>query len=354
MSQVLSYAGWYFLPNLVSGWVQTTLYGIFIRAGEPKPQPGSPKWIKHRRIIQICVILLYLLYNIYEADWQIQREGNFYRDLGVSYDAEEKRIRSRTRRLLASYHPDKASNDNPLAEAFFIHLRQASDVLVDPAKRFAYDRFGPTMMDWKHCITIKDYLTAGATQIIPYYIGSTFFMALLNYLGYMESGKYWRFLTVACLFVFEAFSVTRTTWPGILTNAINPIFETLRVRPPYLPFEAISLARKLSITFFIALAQVTPLLKSGLQSGNEAVRLQQQLDRLDSLAKHNDQEVGRLLGLELTPFAGDEAAEKDVRSQLQNWLVQNTIRATPEVRDAIGRVLQRRREGAPTGARGTR
>lgn len=297
---------------------------------------------------------MYLLYTVYEADWVLQREGNFYRDLGVPFDAEEKRIRSKARRLLASYHPDKATDENPLRDAWFIHLRQASDILVDPAKRFAYDRFGPAMLDWKHCITIKDYVMAGASQVIPYYVGSAIFMTLLNYLGYMTSGKYWRFLTVACLFVFEAYAVTRTTWPTILTNLINPIFHNLRIRPPYLPFQAITLARKLSITVFIALAQVTPLLKSPSQTTDESARLQQQLDRLDMLAKHNDQEAGRLLGLELTPFASDENAEKQVRNRLQSWLVENTIRSNPEIRDAMGRALQRRREGAPPGARGTR
>lgn len=336
----------------MSGWVQTTLYGIFIRAGDPKPQPGSPQWIRHRRIIQASVILLYLLYTIYEADWQLQRDGTFYKDLGVRPDITTARLKSTARRLAAQFHPDKV-NDNPLAEATFIHLRRASDTLIEPTKRFAYDRFGPTMLEWKHCVTIRDYVQTGAYQIVPYYLVSAAFLSLLSFFGYLESGKYWRFLAMASLLVFEGFVVSRPQWPTLLTKIVNPVI-TVTGRPPYLPFQAVVLARKLSITLFIALSQITPLLKGLQHSSNNAVRQTHQLDRLDALAKHNDQEAGRLLGLELTPFAVDEAAGQEVRERLKQWIVQNTVRSVPQVRDAVGRALQRRRVDAPAGARGTR
>lgn len=52
-----------------------------------------------------------------------------------------------------------------------------------------------------------------------------------------------------------------------------------------------------------------------------------------------------MLALDMAPFAGDEQALKDVRGTMKEWLVQNTIRADPEVRDAVGRVMGRRKEG---------
>lgn len=85
--------------QLVSGWIQTVYYGITIRAGDPKPQPGSPRYLKHRRIIQSTVILAYLLYTIYEADYWIRQNADFYQILGLPLDADEKRIKSRFRRL---------------------------------------------------------------------------------------------------------------------------------------------------------------------------------------------------------------------------------------------------------------
>ncbi|KAJ2994663.1 hypothetical protein NUW58_g1489 [Xylaria curta] len=53
----------------------------------------------------------------------------------------------------------------------------------------------------------------------------------------------------------------------------------------------------------------------------------------------------------MAPFAGDPEAVTDMRSKLKEWLVQNTIRADPMVRDALGRSLQKRRVDAPAGAR---
>ena len=86
--------------QLVTGWVQTIYYGITIRAGERKPQPGSARYTKHRRRIQILVISVYLLYNIYEADWEIRRAGDFYQDLDLSSPhVGDKDIKLRFRRL---------------------------------------------------------------------------------------------------------------------------------------------------------------------------------------------------------------------------------------------------------------
>lgn len=105
------------------------------------------------------------------------------------------------------------------------------------------------------------------------------------------------------------------------------------------------------LSFFIALSQIGPLLFAPTP-GNDGKDISgQQLDRIDVLAKTADQEVTRLLNLELTPFAGDPASMQDLRTAMRTWLVDNTVRSNPQVRDAIGRVLESRRTGAPTGAR---
>lgn len=53
-------------------------------------------------MIQIAVIVLYLLYTIYEADYQLVREGDFYTLLGVPHDVGDKALQSKFRRLYAS------------------------------------------------------------------------------------------------------------------------------------------------------------------------------------------------------------------------------------------------------------
>lgn len=90
------------------------------------------------------------------------------------------------------YHPDKVSSSEarPAAEAYYVHLKLARDILSDPAKRFAYDRFGLDMIQWRHCTTVRDYVMTGVQTIAPYYVGGGLFMMILGFLGYLEWGRY--------------------------------------------------------------------------------------------------------------------------------------------------------------------
>ncbi|RDW62601.1 hypothetical protein BP5796_10903 [Coleophoma crateriformis] len=354
-SALLSLAGWTFLPNLVTGWVQTIWYGITIRVGDPKPAPGSPQYIAHRRRIHLLVVSAYLLYTLYEADWEIRRASDFYQDLSVAHSATEREIKSRFRRLAAIHHPDKVSS--PSSDGYFVHLKLAQDTLLNPAKRFAYERFGPDIVQWQRCSTIRDYLVHGLQSVIPYYGIAAIFMYLLGLLGYVEWGKYWRWLTIVILCVFELHTISRPYFPSIAATFINPFLTTFTSHPPYLPFQIIQLARKMSITLFIAFSQIGPLLQPASAtpaSANPELLLRQQLDRLEHAAKAGDLEASRLMGLEMSPFAGDPQALNTVKGKIREWLVQNTIRSDPEVRDAIGRQLKKRRTDAPAGARGNR
>lgn len=170
-----------------------------IRAGDPKPQKGTPLYNKHRRRIYITVVLAYLLYTIYEADYWLRRSGDFYTLLGVAHDADEKVIKSRFRRLAALHHPDKIASNifgggggggTVDTEAYYVTLKNAQDALTHPTKRWAYERFGPEVLQWQHMSVVKDYLWAGMAENILFYLGSFFFMALLGFLGYVNWGRY--------------------------------------------------------------------------------------------------------------------------------------------------------------------
>lgn len=190
--------------------------------------------------------------------------------------------------------------------------------------------------------------------MLPYYGVAAVFMYVLGMLGYLEWGKYWRWLTLLCLCAFELHTISRPYIPSLAANFLNPILTTFTRHPPYLPFQLIQLARKLSITLYIAFSQIGPLLQAPTQHADPEVALKQQLDRLEATTKAADVEVTRLMGMEMSPFVGDAAALKDVKSKVKEWLVQNTIRSDPMVRDAIGNQLRKRRVDAPAGARGNR
>ena len=66
----------------------------------------------------------------------------------------------------------------------------AQDTLIDPVKCFAYERFGPDMLNWQHCSTVRDYLIVGLQAAIPLYAGSIIFLVILGVLGYLQWGRF--------------------------------------------------------------------------------------------------------------------------------------------------------------------
>ncbi len=65
-------------------------------------------------------------------------EKDFYKELGVSSDADTDEIRRVAKKLLAENHPDRNPN-NPAADEKYKAVGEARDVLLDSAKRKEYD-----------------------------------------------------------------------------------------------------------------------------------------------------------------------------------------------------------------------
>lgn len=174
---------------MVTGWIQSFLYRLFIRAGDPIPSQGTPRFVRDYRRIYVSVIIAYLLFTIYEVWHNITRQGNFYHLLGVDINVDDRTLKKRFRALTMRYHPDKAG---PESEPVFMMLKGAFDTISDPMKRFAYERIGPSILEseWKLCHTYSDYLTRAAMQIWPGYVGSLIFLVVLGGLGKLEFGKY--------------------------------------------------------------------------------------------------------------------------------------------------------------------
>jgi curved DNA-binding protein len=75
---------------------------------------------------------------------------DYYATLGVSKDASDDQLRKVYRQLARKYHPDL--NKDREAEEQFKRIGEAYEVLSDPKKRAAYDKYGEM---WKHAEEIE-------------------------------------------------------------------------------------------------------------------------------------------------------------------------------------------------------
>jgi molecular chaperone DnaJ len=68
-------------------------------------------------------------------------KADFYEVLGVARSADDKALKAAFRKLAMQYHPDKNPGDHT-AEIKFKEVSAAYEILRDPQRRAAYDRFG--------------------------------------------------------------------------------------------------------------------------------------------------------------------------------------------------------------------
>ncbi|MGD6858418.1 MAG: molecular chaperone DnaJ [Enterobacteriaceae bacterium] len=71
---------------------------------------------------------------------------DYYEILGVSKNSDDKEIKRAYKRLAIKYHPDR-NPGNSASEDKFKEIKEAYEVLSDPNKRSAYDKYGHSAFD---------------------------------------------------------------------------------------------------------------------------------------------------------------------------------------------------------------
>ncbi|EEQ86754.2 hypothetical protein RJZ56_004089 [Blastomyces dermatitidis] len=365
LSTVLSYAGWAFLPRYATSFLQNLYYRITIRAGDPHPVPSSPRHARHYRRIYVVVVTSYLLYTLYEAYHTLRAKGDFYQLLGVLPTDDDRTIKSRFRRLATLHHPDKRQSQQYILnsdgtgyespDALFLRLRLAQDTLLDPVKRFAYDRFGQEVVEGSKAKTMGEFLFVGLRALLPQYLGGFVMMVLMNLFWFSAWGRYWRFYIFFALLTLELALLTHKNGTFMPASYLPPWLSTLLHLDIFylLPFQTLTLARNASMTLNIFISQLTPPDSSSSSAtssssaaaassnGGLTAQTQTQLTQLMHLAQVNEAEATRLLQLGLAPFKGDKESVGKLRRGMKEGLVLGSVRDAPEVKEAVRVVMER-------------
>ena len=338
--------------QLLTSTLQALFYNLTTRAGSVRPQAGQPLHAYHRRRIHIFVLSLYLLYTFVQTLYDVRVAGDFYTILAISPTSPDREVRGKFRRLAARFHPDKVRPGgdgipNSDAEAAFVQLKLAHDTLLDPAKRFAYDRFGPGVVRVQRpgLKTIRDYVYAGLRSLAPEYAKGGLMLVVLYYFWLPKWGQFWRYLAILSLAFLELYFLTHEWKPPSFSFRVASIAHWMMpdVVPPHLlPFQILALARRMSISLNIFISQLAPLPARG--SADQDSQIQSQVLHMNQLASGVDAEATGLLGLGFAPFQGEKEQVKQLKKGMKDGMITNAIRSSPEVREAVAKVLARRGE----------
>jgi len=176
-----------------------------------------------------------------------ERPPTLYETLNVSKHFTSQQLKSNYRKLSLMYHPDKQEPENmEAAQEKYILIRSAYEILQDPIRLKAYEKFGLNALQCKHCQNEKDYLYYMIPAYIMHYAITGLVLLIFFVLFGKGYGRYWRFLFYFGTAAFEA---------NILIADHDPISFFL---PSLLIFEKIEIIRQLTVTFFIALTHIGP------------------------------------------------------------------------------------------------
>jgi hypothetical protein len=275
--------------------------------------------------------------------------GDFYTLLGVTPSSPEREVKSKFRRLAAIFHPDKVRDEQQAAEGAFVKLKLAQDTILDPAKRFAYDRFGPAVVSQNRpgLKTTTDYVYLGLRSKLPEYIGNAVVLVVLNYVWLSKWAQFWRYYAVAVMAFLELYFLTHTFNPppalaraGAAACALFP-----QLLPHHLlPFQILAVARKLSMSLNIFISQLAP--PSAKAAADPSQQILQQVAQLSNIATRVDEEATGLLRLQMAPFQGSPREVHILRDGMRESLIANAVQSSDGVRQAVQEAQVRRRAAA--------
>ncbi|KAK7036528.1 hypothetical protein VNI00_011725 [Paramarasmius palmivorus] len=302
MASILkNFLGWSVIPDFATknGLFMTHRY-IFPSLGLKVPPQNTEEYRRQYRYAYAVVVLGYLFYTL--VDGARSMEYNYYEILGVPPDVDENGLKIAFRHFARKYHPDRPGVGSAGAE-LFMKVRDAFEALKNPTVRFAYDRFGPDVLQWTKLSTTREYMRQGLMQSSGYHIFTGISLGVISNIGRPSPVSFWRFLLFFSFFALElAFILYPTPSASTVTTvfadpAADLSFKTIfHVLFPYrVPYQHIRFLHQVFMFLSIALTRVAPrLFPDDPRSEYELV-----LQHIEAMSGFADREASMMLHTEL-------------------------------------------------------
>lgn len=272
-SAIFRFIGWSFLPSALANGAINAYYRL-ITPGIAPPRRGTPAYASQYRIAFAALAAMYLIYTLVAAVTSLQ--PNYYLILGVDQRADEQAMKAAFRRFARRNHPDRPGIGAGGAERFR-EVRDAYEMLKNPVKRFAYERFGPEIISWKGCTTPKEYIIQGISASSGFPIGTAAILFLMSILGQSSSSSFvsavylgstrslnptalfqWRYIILATVLFAETYLILSPTTP--LSSGDVSYTHTLPILSSLLPYQQVIVLHQAFVSLSVCIAQLGPIL----------------------------------------------------------------------------------------------
>ncbi|KAF9073532.1 hypothetical protein BDP27DRAFT_1318437 [Rhodocollybia butyracea] len=343
ISSLLQIAGWRILPKAVTEYSLKIILQLYSQyTHRPPPARGSPAYVQLYRYTYATIILAYLIYTLIQGSSNLAL--NFYEILGVSPSVDENGLKSAFKQFAKRFHPDRAG---PQYQDLFMETRDVFEALKNPTVRFAYDRFGPDVLEWSHLSTPREYLHHGLLQSSGYQLVTAVVLFLFSAIGRPSPAKFWRYILFIVFFALELAYILHPSpspdsifsssfWDPANTGARPTLLHIMF--PHRTAFQHIMFLHQVFIILSVALTQIAPQLFPDDQQRNDPKILEQisklavQSDAEASLLLHTDLQslhptVPRISTSRMRPMLQPSSDVIDqLTTELKNMIIETTVR----------------------------
>ncbi|KAG5438454.1 hypothetical protein PCK2_000950, partial [Pneumocystis canis] len=246
-SNMFSWIGWYFFFKYFVKILQKSFYQLRQHlTGVQTPSVHSAIFLEDQRKISFILTLIYLIYTVFGFYRSFSK--NFYEILEIlPYHYDKQTLKTQFRKIALKLHPDKTMSQDVTQ---FIELRLAYNVLSNTQQRFAYERLGPSAIEWSNTVSIHQILFQSIKPTIHFYGGIMLIFLISNLLNIKPRKKFWHFYGLSVWFTLEIIILVRSceTFP------FNYLF------PKKLPFEFLDAIHTIIRIFLLAWSNIELIL----------------------------------------------------------------------------------------------